>query len=51
MRALPRGGGEEQEVSADLNFTGVASCRECHAGGKTRADCASCHKYHAPVAP
>ena len=42
---------EKSKKSTDLNFAGVASCRQCHAGGKTRDDCASCHKYHAPVAP
>ena len=44
-------GVEKSKKSTDLNFTGVASCRQCHTGGKTRDDCASCHKYHAPVAP
>jgi hypothetical protein len=44
-------GVEKSKLSADLNFKGVASCRECHASGQTRADCATCHKYHSPVAP
>jgi hypothetical protein len=42
---------EKSKLSSDLNFKGVASCRECHARGATRADCATCHKYHPPVAP
>ena len=44
-------GVEKSKKSVDLNFAGVASCRQCHTGGKTRDDCVSCHTYHAPVAP
>ena len=44
-------GVEKSKLSSDLNFTGVASCRECHAPRETRETCATCHKYHPPVAP
>ena len=44
-------GVELSKKSSDLNFKGVASCQECHAPGRTREDCASCHKYHPPVSP
>ena len=44
-------GVELSKKSSDVNFKGVASCQECHAPGKTREDCASCHKYHPPVSP
>jgi len=42
------------ETSADateLNFKGVASCRECHRSGKTSSDCQKCHNYHPPARP
>jgi hypothetical protein len=44
-------GVELSKKSSDLNFKGVASCRECHTRGETREDCAFCHTYHPPVAP
>jgi hypothetical protein len=44
-------GVEQSKKSSDLNFKGVASCRECHTRGETREDCAYCHRYHPPVAP
>ncbi len=44
-------GVERSKKSSDVNFKGVASCQECHAPGRTREDCASCHKYHPPVSP
>ena len=42
---------ELSKKSSDLSFKGVASCQECHAPGRSREDCASCHKYHPPVSP
>jgi hypothetical protein len=44
-------GVEKSKLSSDLNFKGVESCRECHAPRETRETCATCHKYHPPVAP
>jgi hypothetical protein len=44
-------GVEASKLSADLNFKGVASCQECHAPRATRDNCATCHRYHPPVAP
>ena len=44
-------GVELSKKSSDVNFKGVATCQECHAPGKTREDCASCHNYHPPVSP
>jgi len=37
--------------SQDLNFKGIASCRECHGSGSAKQDCQSCHRYHPPAVP
>jgi len=37
--------------AADLNFTGVASCRECHGAIGASQDCLSCHAYHPHESP
>jgi hypothetical protein len=42
---------EKSKLSSDLNFTGVASCQECHAPRATSDTCVTCHRYHPPVAP
>ena len=44
-------GVEKSKLSSDLNFKGIASCRECHGYGRARQECQSCHRYHPPVAP
>jgi Cytochrome c3/Cytochrome c7 and related cytochrome c len=44
-------GVEKSKLSSDLNFKGVESCRECHTPRETRETCATCHRYHPPVAP
>jgi hypothetical protein len=44
-------GVEKSKLSKDLNFKGIASCRECHGSGRAKQDCQSCHRYHPPVAP
>jgi hypothetical protein len=44
-------GVEKSKLSSDLNFKGIASCRECHGFGRARQDCQSCHRYHPPVTP
>lgn len=44
-------GVEKSKLSKDLNFRGIASCRECHGSGRAKQDCQSCHRYHPPVAP
>lgn len=38
-------------VSADLNFGGVQSCRECHKPRSVSQDCQTCHRYHPPSIP
>ena len=38
-------------VSADLNFGGVQSCRECHKPRSVSQDCQTCHRYHPPAVP
>lgn len=35
----------------DLNLPGVARCQSCHQPGKSRSDCAECHKYHPATEP
>ena len=42
---------EKSKLSSDLNFTGVASCRECHRSWGVKQDCQECHHYHPPAAP
>jgi hypothetical protein len=37
--------------SSELNFRGVASCRECHRSGRAADDCQKCHDYHPPATP
>jgi hypothetical protein len=44
-------GVEKSKLSKDLNFKGIASCRECHGSGRAKQDCQSCHRYHPPVVP
>jgi len=39
------------KVSADLNFGGVQSCRECHKPRSVSQDCLTCHRYHPPAVP
>jgi len=39
------------KVSADLNFGGVQSCRECHKPRSVSQDCQTCHRYHPPAVP
>lgn len=34
------------KASSDLNFLGVASCRECHRGSGATQACQACHSYH-----
>jgi hypothetical protein len=41
-------GVDTSKLSKDLNFKGVASCRECHRGASVRQDCQTCHRYHPP---
>jgi hypothetical protein len=35
----------------DVNLPGIAKCQTCHRTGKSRADCAECHRYHPPSEP
>lgn len=30
----------------NVNLPGVANCQSCHRPGRSRADCAECHRYH-----
>jgi hypothetical protein len=39
------------KASTDLNFLGVASCRECHRGSGATQACQACHSYHPGGAP
>lgn len=41
----------QSKVSADLNFQGVQSCRECHKPRSVTQDCQTCHRYHPPAVP
>jgi hypothetical protein len=41
----------KSKVSADLNFGGVQSCRECHKPRSVSQDCQTCHRYHPPSIP
>jgi hypothetical protein len=41
----------KSKVSADLNFSGVQSCRECHKPRSVTQDCQTCHRYHPPAVP
>jgi hypothetical protein len=41
----------KSQHAEDLNFKGIASCRECHGSGRSSQDCQSCHNYHPPAAP
>lgn len=41
----------QSKVSADLNFGGVQSCRECHKPRSVSQDCQTCHLYHPPAVP
>jgi hypothetical protein len=41
----------KSRVSADLNFAGVQSCRECHKPRSVSQDCQTCHRYHPPPVP
>jgi hypothetical protein len=34
-----------------VNLPGVAKCMTCHRPGRTRDDCAECHRYHPPIEP
>ncbi|HEY2798255.1 MAG TPA: cytochrome c3 family protein [Thermoanaerobaculia bacterium] len=39
--------GIEQSAKAeDVNLPGIANCQSCHRPGKSKADCAFCHRYH-----
>jgi hypothetical protein len=42
---------EKSKLSADINFSGVQSCRECHKTWGVRQDCQICHQYHPPAVP
>jgi hypothetical protein len=42
---------EKSQESSELNFKGIASCRECHRPRQVFTDCQSCHLYHSPVGP
>jgi hypothetical protein len=35
----------------DVNLPAIAKCQSCHRTGKSRADCAECHRYHPPSEP
>ena len=35
----------------DVNLPGIVKCQSCHRTGKSRADCAECHRYHPPSEP
>jgi len=41
----------KSNVSADLNFGGIQSCRECHKPRSVSQDCLTCHRYHPPAVP
>jgi len=41
----------KSELSQDINFKGVESCRECHRPRAVRQDCQVCHRYHPPSQP
>lgn len=41
----------KSSVSADLNFGGIQSCRECHKPRSVSQDCLTCHRYHPPAVP
>ncbi len=41
----------KSKVSADLNFAGIESCRECHKPRSVSQDCQTCHRYHPPAVP
>lgn len=41
----------QSKASADLNFAGVQSCRECHQPRSVSQDCQICHRYHPPAVP
>jgi hypothetical protein len=41
----------KSQHAEDLNFKGIASCRECHGSGRASQDCQSCHNYHPPAVP
>jgi hypothetical protein len=40
------GDGSASDVSAGLKPIALATCTECHAAGKVRDDCRTCHVYH-----
>jgi hypothetical protein len=42
---------QKSKVSADLNFGGIQSCRECHKPRSVSQDCLTCHRYHPPAVP
>lgn len=42
---------ETSDKSSDLDFEGVARCRECHRSGEASTDCQECHHYHPPTVP
>jgi hypothetical protein len=42
---------QKSRVSADLNFGGVQSCRECHKPRSVSQECLTCHRYHPPPIP
>lgn len=42
---------EASAKASDVNLPGIANCQSCHRPGKSRADCAFCHKYHPPKDP
>jgi hypothetical protein len=42
---------EKSQSSADLHVAPLATCQECHRGGRVSADCATCHRYHPEAAP
>ena len=44
-------GVEKSKEATELNFKGVASCRECHRPRSVRQDCQSCHHYHPRAMP
>ena len=41
----------ESKKAEDVNLPGIATCQSCHRAGKSRADCAECHRYHPPSEP
>ncbi|MSP46412.1 MAG: hypothetical protein EXQ83_11305 [Xanthobacteraceae bacterium] len=40
------GGGAASAATGGLKPIGLATCTECHAAGKVRDDCRTCHVYH-----